>query len=103
VSRCESLTATRAIRRDQNPGGNGKPARAWVNLECVVEAEAGREHRALRAQSEHALGQLDRQVVTDAVGEERELQVLEEKHFLVRRALRGGGRGRGSAELENDP
>ena len=101
--RASRLRALSAGIRD--PGGNGKPARAraWVNLECVVEAEAGREHCALRAQSEHALGQLDRQVVTDAVGEERELQVLEEKHFLVRRALRGGGRGGGSAELENDP
>jgi hypothetical protein len=59
-------------------------ARARVNLMRGVAAEAGLERGALRAQNEHALGELDRQMITDAVGEQRELAVLQEEHLLAR-------------------
>jgi hypothetical protein len=59
-------------------------ARARVNLMRGVAAEVGLERGALRAQNEHALGELDRQMITDAVGEQRELAVLQEEHLLAR-------------------
>ncbi len=74
-----------------------------MNLLRGVEAEAGLERGALRAQGEHALGELDRQMITNAVGEQRQLAVLKQKHLLARRGWRRGRRGGRRAELENDP
>src|SRR5207253_1952173 len=52
-------------------------------LERGVKAEAGLERDALSAQGEHALDELDRQVVADAVGGQRELPVGKSKKLLA--------------------
>ncbi len=68
----------------------------------AVDAQAGSERGALRTHGEHALDEFDRQVTADAVGEQRELAVLEQKRFLAQREQRREGAEGRSAELEDD-
>jgi hypothetical protein len=83
----------------------GGLARACVRVNPMgaVEGEAGRERGALRSQLEHAFGELDRQVVTDAVGRQSKFAVLKDEHFLTATRAAGWGRTRAGGGMPHLP